>query len=189
MARRFTPPLRAEYDEAQREFYDRFTTGSRADPSAPFRLFDAEGELTGPPSVWVVSIEAGTALANFGYQMRWGIEFSEAAREAAILAVGHVLASPFELYAHVPAALAVGLTEADLAAIAEHRVPDAADEEVRAALEVAWEILDSGTLSDASYAAALDVFGLRQLFQLVSLVSYYRMVATHLAVFGILPPD
>lgn len=188
MTTRFTTPPRADFTPRQQAFYDRFTTGPRADPSAPFHLFDADGTLTGPPSIWIVSIEAGFALADFGYQMRWGIGFSEAAREAAILAVGYSLESPFEQYAHEPAGRDVGLTDADFEAIAARRVPEGADDEVRTALEVTWEIIDTGTLGDASYASALEVFGLERLFQLVSLVSYYRMVATQLAVFGILPP-
>ena len=189
MSERFATPPRDGYTPRQREFYDRFTTGPRADPSAPFRLFDANGTLTGPPAVWIVSPEVGFALAGIGYQMRWGIGFSEQAREATILAVGHTLESPFELFAHEPAARAVGLTDEALSAIAARRIPDDADEQVRTALEVTWEVLETGTLGDASYARALAVFGLEQLFQLIALVSYYRMVATQLAVFGIVPPE
>ncbi len=188
MNARFTTPERDAFTERQREFHERFTTGPRADPAAPFRLFDGDGRLIGPPSVWIVSPEIGFALAGIGYQMRWGIDFSEQAREAVIVAVGYSLDSPFELYAHERAARAVGLTDPDLAAIEQRRVPDGADEEVRTALETTWQVLDSGTLDDASYARALAVFGTEQLFQLIALISYYRMVATQLAVFGITPP-
>lgn len=188
MSERFTPPPRVGYSARQREFHEAFTTGPRADPSAPFRLFDEHGDLTGPPSIWVLSPEVGFALSGIGHQMRWGIGFSQAAREAAILAVGYTLDSAFEQYAHEPAARAVGLSDADIADIAARRIPDGADAEVRGALEAAWEITDTGTLSDAAYANALEVFGLERLFQLVALVTYYRMVATQLAVFDIRPP-
>jgi len=186
---RFTGPSREAYTPRQREFHERYTTGPRADPNAPFHLADADGNLIGPPSVWILSPEIGFALAGIGYQMRWGIDFSERAREAAILAVGYSLESPFELYAHERAGRAAGLSDADLGAIAARRIPEGADEEVRIALEAAWRILDTGTLDDETYARGLAVFGLERLFQLVALVSYYRMVATHLAVFGVVPPE
>ncbi len=87
----------------QRELHEHFTTGPRADPANPFRLFDDEGYLTGPPSAWVLSPEIGHALEKLGYQMRWGIHASGKTREAVILAVAHAEASPFELFAHEPA--------------------------------------------------------------------------------------
>lgn len=189
MSERFTTPAKDALTERQRELYDRFTTGPRADTSQPFRLFDANGTLTGPPSIWIVSPEVGFALAGIGYQMRWGLDIPERTCEATILAVGATLESPFELYAHEPAARAVGLRDADIEAIEAHRIPEGADEELRTALEVTWEVLDSGTLAGDAYARALEVFGLERLFQLIALISYYRMVATHLAVFGIVPPE
>jgi len=186
---RFTAPEPAEYTPRQAEFHRRYTTGPRADPAAPFRLIDGEGRLIGPPAVWVLSPEMGFALAGIGAEMRWGIGFSERTREAVILAVGYALDSPFERYAHEPAGRAVGWTDEDFAEIAARRAPRGADEEVAAALAATWEILDTGTLGDASYARALAALGLEHLFQLVALVSYYRMIATQLAVFGVLPPD
>ena len=188
MAPRFTTPDRHDYTPRQQAMYDRFTTGPRADPSAPFRLFDADGTLIGPPSIWVLSPEVGFALSGIGHQMRWGIGFSERTREAVILAVGHTLDSPFELFAHVPAARAVGIGDAELEAIAAGAVPEGADAEMRVGLEVAWEVLATGTLDDDAYARAAEVFGIEGLFQLVALITYYRMVATQLAVFGVLPP-
>ncbi|MBO9577291.1 MAG: carboxymuconolactone decarboxylase family protein [Microbacteriaceae bacterium] len=188
MPQRFTPPDRADYTERQREFYDRYASGPRANPDAAFHLIDAEGRLIGPPAIWVLSPETGFALAAIGYQMRWGIGFSERAREAVILAVGYTLESPFELYAHERAGRAAGWTDDDFAEIAARRTPATADAEVEAVLAATWEILDTGTLSDAAYAATLEALGLEHLFHLVALVSYYRMVATQLAVFGVLPP-
>jgi alkylhydroperoxidase family enzyme len=185
---RFHSPEPSELSESQRELHLRYTTGRRADAHAVFPLSDENGRLLGPPAIWILSPEIGLALSEFGYQMRWGIHLSDRAREAAILAVGYGLDSPFELFAHERAARVAGWTDAEMAEIASGEVPTGADEEIRTALDVAWRILDAGTLDDASYARALDVLGLEQLFQLVTLVAYYRMVATQLAVFGVLPP-
>jgi len=186
---RFRPPAREELSERQQEFYRLYTTGPRASASAVFRLSDEEGNLMGPPAAWILAPEIGLALERFGYQMRYGIHVSDKAREAAILAVGYELRSPFELYAHERAGRAAGWTDEDLAAIAARRMPEGADEQVRTVLTVAWTLLERGTLSEEEYAQAEGVLGVEHLFEIVTLVGYYRMVAMQLAVFRILPPS
>jgi len=172
----------------QRELYDFFTTGPRADPANPYRLFDDERFLIGPPSAWIQSPEIGHALEKFGGQMRWGIHTSDAAREAVILAVAYAEGSPFELFAHEPAGRAAGFTDEDLAALREGRVPDGADEETRIAHALALELIATRALSDESFARAVDALGLPVVFELVTLVGYYQLVALTLSAFRILPP-
>lgn len=185
---RFHSPDPSEFSDRQRQLATRYTTGRSPEALAEYPLADDDGNLLGPPAVWVLSPEIGFAISEFGSQMRWGIGLSPRAREAAILAVGYTLESPFELFAHERAGRAAGWTDDEMAVIAGGEVPHSADDEIRTALEVAWQILDTGSLDDAAYAAALEVLGLEHLFQLVTLVGYYRMVATQLAVFEVLPP-
>lgn len=185
---RFASPDRSAYTPAQQEFYDRYATGPRADPAQPFRLIDDAGTLIGPPSLWVLSPDIGLALAGIGFQMRWGLGISDRAREAVILAVAYAHDSPFELFAHEPAARAAGWTDDDLAALRSRTVPAGADDEGRTALEVAWHLLDAATLEADEYARASEYLGTENLFHVVTLVGYYRMVATQLAVFDIRPP-
>lgn len=186
---RFESPDRSAYSPAQREFYDRYATGPRADPAQPFRLIDDTGTLIGPPSLWVLSPDIGLALAGIGFQMRWGLAISDRAREAVILAVADAHDSAFERFAHEPAARAAGWGDDDLAALRAREVPGDADDEVRAALEVTWRLLDAGALDGGEYARAEEYLGTEKLFHVVTLVGYYRMVATQLAVFDIRPPD
>lgn len=186
---RFPSPDRSTYTARQQEFYERYATGPRADPAQPFRLIDDSGTLIGPPSLWVLSPDIGLALAGIGSHMRWGLDLSDRAREAVILAVGYAHDSPFELFAHEPAARAAGWSDDDLGALRAGRVPPGADEEVRVSLEVAWRLLDAATLDAEEYARAAEYLGPVRLFHLVTLVGYYRMVATQLAVFDIQPPD
>src|SRR3546814_859398 len=165
---RFDPPDRAAYTPEQLAFHQRYATGPRADPAQPFRLIDAEGNLIGPPSVWVTSPGIGLALAGIGSEMRWGLGLSDRAREAVILAVAYAFDSPFELFAHEPAARAAGWGDDDLRAIREGGAPDSADDEVRIALDVARRLLAADTLDAAEYARAAAFFGAVRLFQFVT---------------------
>jgi alkylhydroperoxidase family enzyme len=172
----------------QREFYDKYATGVRAAPGSTFPLVDAEGHLMGPPAVWVLSQPLGLALERFGYAIRYELNLSRRAQEIAILMVAQHRQSEFERFAHEQAGLKAGLTADDLAALAAGMPPTLDTEEERAVYEAARRILDTGSLDDAAYQAAADVLTAPRLFELVTLIGYYVMLATQLSAFDIQPP-
>ncbi len=172
----------------QREFYDRYATGVRAAPGTTFPLVDADGRLIGPPAVWVLSQPLGLALERFGYAIRYELSLSRRAQEIAILMVAQHHQSEFERFAHAQAGLKAGLTEDDLAALAAGKPPDLETEEEQAVFEATRRILDTGSLDDMAYQAAADLLTAPRLFELVTLIGYYRMLATQLSVFDIQPP-
>ena len=173
----------------QRAVYDRYATGPRAAPDNPFRLVDAEGRLLGPPAVWVLSPVFGQALVQIGSAVRFGSELPLRAREIAILLVGHHHRSPFELYAHRLAGAAAGLTDDDLAALAQRKEPTALSDVESCIHRTTLRMLDHGTLGDDEFRDAAGVLGEVGLFELVTIVGYYRMVALQLAVFDVQPPS
>jgi alkylhydroperoxidase family enzyme len=178
----------AEMTAQQREFYDKYATGVRATPGATFPLVDAEGHLLGPPAVWVLSQPLGLALERFGYAIRYELTLSRRAQEMAILMVAQHRHSEFERFAHELAGLRAGLTEDDLAALAAGKAPALHTGEERAVYEATRRILDSGTLTAAEYERYVGALPVPQLFELVTLVGYYLMLATQLSVFDIQPP-
>lgn len=184
-----TPKLSpADMTPRQRELYDAFTTGPRANPDQPFRLYDEDGHLTGPPSTWILNPEIGLALERFGGQMRWGIHTSGATREAVILAVAYAERSDFEVFAHEPAGRSEGLSDEDFAVLREGRVPDNASDETRIAHALALELIRTREVSDETWARASEVLGLAVVFEIVTLVGYYQLVALTLSAFQIRPP-
>jgi alkylhydroperoxidase family enzyme len=178
----------AEMTAQQREFYDRYATGVRAAPGSTFSLVGADGHLLGPPAVWVLSQPLGLALEQFGYAIRYELSLSRRAQEIAILMVAQHRQSEFERFAHAQAALQAGLTENDLAALAAGKPPDLATEEEQTVYETTTRILDAGSLDEQAYQAAADVLTAPRLFELVTLIGYYLMLATQLSVFDIQPP-
>jgi 4-carboxymuconolactone decarboxylase len=106
----------------------------------------------------------------------------------AILMVAQHRDSEFERFAHAQAGLRAGLTEADLAALAAGQAPALRTDEERAVYEATRRILDSGTLTTAEYEEYATTLRVPQLFELVTLIGYYLMLATQLSVFDIQPP-
>jgi len=189
MSPRFTTPRPEDMSPEQRALYDLFASGRRAEPSNPFRLVDASGRLQGPPSAWVLHPPLGHALERFGAAIRYDLTLPARLREMVILMVGHHHRSPFEVYAHTRAGAAAGLSPADLDALAAGRPPDLTSDEERVAYEVTRRILDTGGLDEETYAEAVAELTVERLFELVTVVGYYSMLAIQLAVFALLPPE
>lgn len=172
----------------QRELYDKFATGRRAQPGNPFTLVHPDGGLTGPANAWLLSPPVGRALEHVGGTMRFELTLSARCREIAILLVAFRRDSAFELYAHRSAARAAGLRDAEIEALAVPPGPSFASSDERTVQTTTNALLANGTLDAAEYADAVASLGERGLLELVVLVGYYQLLATQLAVFGVEPP-
>ena len=179
----------ADMTDDQRALYDWYATGPRAAPDSPFTLVTPDGRLQGPPAVWILSPAFGHALQKIGGAVRFGSRLPARAREIAILLVGEHHDSPFELHAHRLAGAAAGLTSDDLAALADGKEPAGLSEVEACCFRTTRGILGRGTLDDDEYATAAGTLGEAGLFELVTIVGYYTMVAWQLAVFDVRPPS
>lgn len=178
----------SDMTDDQRAIYDRYATGPRAAPDNPFLLVGPDGRLQGPPAIWIHSPTFGQALQGIGAAVRFGSRLPARAHEIAILLVGHHHDSAFELYAHRRAGAAAGLTEPDLAALADGKEPAELSEIESCVFRTTRSVLEAGTLDDDEFRDAAQVLGVAGLFELVTIVGYYTMVAWQLAVFDIQPP-
>ena len=188
MSTRVPPIDVADMTAEQREFYDSYATGFRAAPTATFLLVDGAGHLMGPPAIWIHSQPLGNSLQVFGGAIRYHLHFSRRAQEIAILMVAHHRDSEFERFAHEQAGLKSGLTQQDIEAIFAGNPPDLRTDEEQAVYEVTRAVLAAGTLNAPDYEKYAAVLSVPHLFELVTLIGYYLMLATQLAVFDIQPP-
>jgi 4-carboxymuconolactone decarboxylase len=178
----------ADMTAQQREFYDRYATGVRASAGTSFALVDGDGQLLGPPAVWVLSQPLGLALERFGYAIRYELGLSRRAQEIAILMVAEHRHSEFERFAHEQAGRKAGLSDDDLEAIAAGGTPVLYSVEERAVYAVTRRVLDAQSLTEPEYEEFAHALSVPRLFELVTLIGYYLMLATQLAVFDIQPP-
>ncbi|MGI5149756.1 carboxymuconolactone decarboxylase family protein [Plantactinospora sp. CA-294935] len=173
--------------DEQRALYEYYTTGPRVAPESPFSLVGPDGRLQGPPAVWILSPGFGHALQQIGSAVRFGSRLPARACEIAILLVGHHHRSAFELYAHTRAGKAAGLSDADLAALADNREPADMSDVEGCVFRTTRAVLDRGTLDDDEFRDAAGLLGEPGLLELVTIVGYYNMVAWQLAVFDVQP--
>src|SRR5690606_24509209 len=159
-----------ELDEAQAEVYRAITGGPRAAGPQAFALTDEQGRLRGPFNAMLLSPPVGGALQELGAAVRYGSILSDRIREMAILVVAVHWGSRFEREAHEAVGRARGVTEAELAALREGRIPDLTDPAERTALRATGAMVRAGTLTDEEYAEAVAALGERGLFELSTLV-------------------
>ncbi|MFC4052690.1 carboxymuconolactone decarboxylase family protein [Actinomadura syzygii] len=172
----------ADLTAEQRELYDRLLASARATGSRPFPLADEEGRLRGPFNGMLLSPGLGDALQELGTAVRYGTGFTARQKELAILAVAAHERSEYEWAVHGHAALQAGFTEDELAAVHAGAACPLDDPAEAAVLAAARELAATGDLTDDAFTSATDALGLTCLYELVTLVGYYRLVATQLRV-------
>lgn len=168
--------------DEQRRLYDRLLRAPRANGPRPFPLTDEEGRLRGPFNAMLFNPVLGHALQELGTAVRFGTALTPRQREIAILAVAAHEGSEYEWKVHSHAARRAGLTDDDLAALAANADPALTDPAEAAVLDLTATLLRTGDLDDGQYAAAVAALGLTLVYELVTLVGYYRLLAAQMRV-------
>ncbi|MFD0664801.1 carboxymuconolactone decarboxylase family protein [Thermocatellispora tengchongensis] len=144
-----------------------------------------DGALRGPFNAFLLSPRLGDALQNLGAAIRYRTALPPRVREMAILTVAAHWDSPFEQSAHEHVGRACGVTEEEMAAIREGRVPDLADPYERACAHLARLMVADGDVDDESWDSWADQAGNITVFELSTLVGYYAMIALQMRVFRV----
>ena len=101
-------------------------------------------------------------------------------REIAVLRVAHATRVPYEWAQHEQLARNVGVTDAEITAIASEDPVASLDEEVNLICRVADEVSRDVRLSDEALEQIVERYGPREAAELILLVSYYNMVSRFL---------
>ena len=148
---------------AQREAADALIAGPRKAVFGPFIPLLRSPQLMG-------------RIGDVGAYLRFESALDARIRELVTCVAARHTANQFEWLMHAPLAVAAGVAQSSIDAIADGRQPRelAADEAV--ALDLTYEVLRQHGCCDATYAAAVDTFGEQGVVELVSLAGYFVMV-------------
>jgi 4-carboxymuconolactone decarboxylase len=145
------------------------------------------GQLGGPYGAWINRPELAKRIHHLSNYFRSSAAIPDKLRLLAVLLTIRHWGADFPWSAQVPQALAAGLSQATIAAIGEGKVPSIIDLDEEAVYQVATELLERRTLSDATYRRALDRLGQGVLTELVSLVGHFTTVSLTAVAFDIQP--
>ncbi|MBD3924548.1 carboxymuconolactone decarboxylase family protein [Nocardioides cavernae] len=178
----------AELSDEQRALREQILGGPRGSGPQHFQLVHDDGSLTGPFGIMLHEPALGAPLQELGAALRYATGLTDRVRELAILAVAAATGSAFEAYAHERVGRAVGLTDDELAALADGSFSSADPQEV-AAHDLCRHLLEDGQLAAGADVDVLTTrLGPRATTELVVLVGYYRTLAQLLDVFEVGAP-
>ncbi len=157
-------PTPEELDPQQRAVYDKVVSGPR-------------GRLRGPLRAALYNPALADCWQALGAQLRYSTQLPPELSELAILVTARHCNSPFEWDAHRPEAERAGVPQPIIDALLAKTMPVGMDARQSAVCHFACELNASKSVSDATYATALALFGARTLVELTALVGYYTLVA------------
>lgn len=169
------------------ELYSRYASGERTAPGTDFTLITSDGQLTGPPAAWMLSPDLGLGLERLGHGVRFELTLSPRSREIIILMVATVEDSPYERYAHHQAARRAGLSNAEIQLLDQGAFV-AADDIEGIIVRTAESVLAHDTVGDDLWGVAEATIGRQAVFEIVTLIGWYRLMALQLRIFNIAPP-
>ncbi|TDV13882.1 carboxymuconolactone decarboxylase family protein [Paraburkholderia caballeronis] len=152
-------------------------------------LSGPRGSLNGPFLGWIHSPDLAQHAQRLGAFCRYRTGLPLRLSELAILVTAARWHAQAEWSIHYPIAREAGVPEALAEAIRTGREPSFDDADDALIYAFATGLYDTKRVSDATYARAVDRFGLETTVNLVGLLGYYALVAMTLNVFGMRADD
>jgi 4-carboxymuconolactone decarboxylase len=149
------------------------------------------GTVPAPQQIWLHNPALCDPAQNLGAYCRYGTALPTALSELAILVVGRNWKADYEWWAHARIAREAGVSDAIIETIRTGGEPDfaGAAENSDIVYRAAKEMLETGRLSDATFAEANERLGRTGLIDLVGIVGYYCLISFTLNVFEVETPD
>jgi 4-carboxymuconolactone decarboxylase len=160
-----------------------------ADQQAVYDLTAAgpRESVPAPVVAWLRSPELARRGQHLGAFVRYQTTLPSRLSELAILIVARHWTAQYEWAAHVGEAERAGLAPAVIEAIAGRRPPPLASDDERVVVALATALLETRTVPDATYRAAVSALGERGVVELVGVLGYYTWIAMTLNAFEIEP--
>ena len=140
------------------------------------------GQLRGPFIAMLRSPELLERAQRLGEYLRYRSVVPHKLRELAILATSRHWRATYEWHAHAPIALAAGLTQPVIDALAEQRIPEGLASDEQAVLEFCLALHSEHAVGDALYERLLRLLGEAGVVELCGICGYYAMLAMMLNV-------
>ncbi|MGE0747082.1 MAG: carboxymuconolactone decarboxylase family protein [Rhodospirillales bacterium] len=141
------------------------------------------GVVRGPFALWLRNPELAGEASRFGSLLRVGTSVPRRLSELAILITARHWTAQYEWYAHETAARDAGVADDIIEAIRHRRAPafKAADE--AAVHAICTELYQTKAVSPATYETAKAALGQQMLIELVTIATFYAMIAMILVTF------
>ena len=160
-------------------------------PPEAYAAFDAIAEtrnrVGGPFAVMMHSPEVAARSAHLGTYIRFESSLPKPIIELATIVAAHECECAYEWNAHARAALAAGVPEDVVQAVAGGASLDGMDEEHALVIQYGRDILNKHRVDDATFEAARLRYGERGAIDLTATFGYYALLASVLNAVDVRP--
>ena len=158
--------------DRQKQVYDAIVSGPR-------------GQVRGPLAVWLHRPELASKAQKLGQYCRYESALPPRLSELAILTTARIWDAAFEWQAHVPHALAGGITPSVIASLESDETPqfDKADE--AAVYAFSRELNMKRSVSDETFDRMIECLGADATVDLVGVLGYYALVSMTIKAFDL----
>ena len=157
------------------------------------KFYDAiegsRGGVRGPYGVLLHSPDLASRVAHTGSYVRYNLDLPEALRETIIIATAREIHSQYEFFAHARLARQAGVSEDTIQAIAQGRAPQGLTGDAAILVQYVQELLRHHKISDSTFNAVRDRFGMQRTLEITALIGHYLLVGQILAAFDVDLPD
>jgi 4-carboxymuconolactone decarboxylase len=135
------------------------------------------GHVLGPWAIWLRNPALAEHALGLQSKLQTDVKLERRLLALLILVTARRASAQFVWFVHEAHALDFGVSPEIVEAIKSQRTPDFAKEDERAVYDITNELLTYNTVSDATYARGLKLFGEEVLVEIVSAVGFYVMAA------------
>jgi 4-carboxymuconolactone decarboxylase len=160
----------------QKRVYDSIASGPRGGVRGPFLALLHVPDLA-------------DRIQNVGEYLRYNTSYPPRMSEMAIIITARAHRCNYEWYAHAKIALKAGLPPEVVEAIRQDREPALTDAKEKLVYQFVRELTRDHRVSDTTYGAVNETFGLRGAVELAGLVGYYAMIAMTLNAHEVALPE
>jgi 4-carboxymuconolactone decarboxylase len=144
-----------------------------------------QGELAGPINAFLHAPELGRDLTRLALTLLAGTSIERRLTEVAIITVGARWQAEFEWWAHARMARDNGVPDAVVDAIGRGADPPFTAEDERIVHAVAYQLAQTGQVTEDAYAAGRELVGHTGMVELVTLCGYYTLISFLLNAFSV----
>lgn len=148
-------------------------------------ISDSRAGVRGPYGVLLHSPDLAARVAHTGTYVRYNLDLPESLRETIIIATAREIRSQYEFVAHARLARQAGVSEDTIQAIARGTAPQGLSGDEEMLVRYVQELLRNHKISDATFNAVRDRFGMQKTLEITVLVGHYLLVGQVLAAFAV----
>lgn len=152
-------------------------------------IVGSRGGVRGPYGVLLHSPDLAARVAHTGSFVRYDLDIPEALRETVIIATAREIKSQYEFFAHARLARQAGVSEDTIQAIAQGTAPQGLSGDEAMLVRYVQELLRDHKISDSTFNAVRDRFGVEKTLEITALVGHYLLVGQILAAFEVDLPE